>query len=252
MTLTQQHELNRIVEEIRVQSRHSYLEKHLGKQDVPLFFVQVLYYMLRSRMLSTERIHRYCVTATLLQMGLDIHETISEGTLSKEGMRTRQLAVLTGDYFSSLFYRELAEHGEIQGIVALSKAICDVNEAKMERYAMKEAPGFSWSHWLELSKRIHGGLITTLASFFYEGDQNSDPWMRLGANLVLLFLHGEKSSMLGSVRSLPEGLTEVLAAETISLMKEVRPLSVRHELCQVVQGNNSLPHRLEEYVVREG
>ncbi|SDW58872.1 Heptaprenyl diphosphate synthase (HEPPP synthase) subunit 1 [Marininema mesophilum] len=251
MTSTQD-DLNRIVEEIQGQSRYSYLEKHLGKQDVPLFFVQVLHLMLRTRTLPTERIHRYCVTATLLQMGLDVHESVTEGALSADGMRARQLAVLTGDYFSSLYYRELAEHGEVQGIVALSKAICDVNEAKMERYAMNENSEFSWPCWLELSKQIHGGLITALASFFYGNDQGSDPWVRLGSHLVLLSLLEETSPMLGRVRSLPEGLVEVLAAETFSLIKEVRPLEVRHDLYQVLQYSNIFPNRLEEYMVREG
>ncbi|OWA37113.1 hypothetical protein B9G55_03295 [Saccharibacillus sp. O16] len=75
------------------------------------------------------------VTA-LLQTGLDIHDRVAPGDDSEEetAMRSRQLKVLAGDYYSSRFYELLAAAGEIGMIAELSRAIADVNRSKMELY----------------------------------------------------------------------------------------------------------------------
>ncbi|OWR29189.1 hypothetical protein CDO73_16145 [Saccharibacillus sp. O23] len=75
------------------------------------------------------------VTA-LLQTGLDIHDRVEPGDDSEEeqAMRSRQLKVLAGDYYSSRFYELLAAAGEIDMIAELSRAIADVNRGKMELY----------------------------------------------------------------------------------------------------------------------
>lgn len=75
------------------------------------------------------------VTA-LLQTGLDIHDRVAPGDDSEEeqAMRSRQLKVLAGDYYSSRFYELLAAAGEIEMIAELSRAIADVNRGKMELY----------------------------------------------------------------------------------------------------------------------
>ncbi|MFC4078092.1 heptaprenyl diphosphate synthase component 1 [Salinithrix halophila] len=251
MTSTQA-ELNCIIDDIRLKSRCSYLEKNLRQPEVPVFLVQLLQLMMRTRSLPAGRIRLYCVTAALVQMGLNIHETVTtdrEGT--GRGMRTRQLSVLAGDYFSSLFYRELADHGEIEGITRLSQAISDVNEAKMALYGMKEARGFSWPRYLELSKRIHGSLITSLSYFFCGEKEGVGPWDPLAANLMVLHaLEKGEAPLFSQADSLLESRLHTFAMETLSLVKQVRPLDVRHDLIQLSQG--CLTPHLNETLVQEG
>lgn len=78
----------------------------------------------------------YGTVTALLQTGLDIHDRVAPGDDSEEeqAMRTRQLKVLAGDYYSSRFYELLAAAGEVGMIAELSRAIADVNRRKMELY----------------------------------------------------------------------------------------------------------------------
>jgi heptaprenyl diphosphate synthase len=78
----------------------------------------------------------YPLAASLVQMGLDTHDMIdtAKEMPSPSKMRSRQLKVLAGDYFSGRFYQLLAQAGSIDAVSILSKAVCDVNESKMSMY----------------------------------------------------------------------------------------------------------------------
>ena len=100
-------------------------------------------------------------------MGLDLHERVSvEPERAEQGMRSRQLFVLAGDYFSSLFYRFLAERGEIRTISRLSEAVCEVNEAKMELYALADSRQVSPPTYLGLI-RPSGGVCPPPCPIFF-------------------------------------------------------------------------------------
>ncbi|OYD09977.1 hypothetical protein CHM34_01605 [Paludifilum halophilum] len=231
--------------------RCSYLEQTLTRPEIPSFFVQVLYYMMRSCSQPKERIHLYCVATCLVKMGLDIHETVSnEKEIGGQGMRSRQLSVLAGDYLSSLFYEKLADEGEVKGITRLSKAVCDVNEAKMGLYAMGGQREVSWSAYIQLAMRVQGGLLAALARFFCE-EEARDSWEPLCGYLMLLHsweaVSPERMSPWGSV---PMNRVRSLAAETLQLARNIRPLEVRHDLLELIQNYVSSP--LKEALVREG
>ncbi|GEM_PF-5000229 len=85
---------------------------------------------------SSEGSEVFGTVTALLQTGLDIHDRVAPGDDSEEegAMRSRQLKVLAGDYYSSRFYELLAAAGEIDMIAELSRAIADVNRSKMELY----------------------------------------------------------------------------------------------------------------------
>ncbi|MDP4096653.1 heptaprenyl diphosphate synthase component 1 [Paenibacillus sp. P96] len=78
----------------------------------------------------------YPLATSLVQMGLDTHDMIdiAKEIPSPSKMRSRQLKVLAGDYFSGRFYQLLAQAGSIDAVALLSQAICDVNESKMSMY----------------------------------------------------------------------------------------------------------------------
>ncbi|WP_379195877.1 heptaprenyl diphosphate synthase component 1 [Paenibacillus sp. GCM10012306] len=78
----------------------------------------------------------YTLVTALAQLGLDTHEGIdrSENDPGGDFMRSRQLKVLAGDYFSSWFYHLLSRRGEVALIGTLSTAIADFNVTKAQLY----------------------------------------------------------------------------------------------------------------------
>lgn len=73
------------------------------------------------------------VVTSLVQLALDTHDTVELASDHGDdrNMRSRQLKVLAGDYFSSRFYHLLAQAGQIEAIQLLSRAVCEVNRMKM-------------------------------------------------------------------------------------------------------------------------
>ncbi|MNJ51731.1 Heptaprenyl diphosphate synthase component 1 [compost metagenome] len=83
------------------------------------------------------RAHETCALAAfLVQLGLDTHDMIDVDSSCKEekSMRSRQLKVLAGDYFSGLFYELLAKAGQIDMVSSMSSAVCEVNRLKVGLY----------------------------------------------------------------------------------------------------------------------
>ncbi|GLX68982.1 heptaprenyl diphosphate synthase component 1 [Paenibacillus glycanilyticus] len=78
----------------------------------------------------------YTLVVSLVQLGMDTHDLIdTEDTRRTEmEMRSRQLKVLAGDYFSSRFYQLLSQAGQIAMVSKISAAVCEVNRLKMDLY----------------------------------------------------------------------------------------------------------------------
>ncbi|ASA22929.1 heptaprenyl diphosphate synthase component 1 [Paenibacillus donghaensis] len=78
----------------------------------------------------------FTLVTSLVQLGLDTHEVIDrpDHEPGKDPMRSRQLKVLAGDYFSSWFYHLLAKSGQIEMVGILSTAIADFNVLKANLY----------------------------------------------------------------------------------------------------------------------
>ncbi|WP_211745020.1 heptaprenyl diphosphate synthase component 1 [Paenibacillus sp. Marseille-Q4541] len=129
----------------------SYRVPHLAKKytdydmiqrhtELPLFpnsRVRLLYTFLnQGQGHSAEDSELFSLVTALVQMGLDTHEMIDvqEEDLGEQDMRSRQLKVLGGDFFSSRFYQLLAQAGQIAVIASLSEGICRLNERKMSLY----------------------------------------------------------------------------------------------------------------------
>ncbi|WP_336771849.1 heptaprenyl diphosphate synthase component 1 [Paenibacillus sp. MMO-58] len=78
----------------------------------------------------------YSLVVSLVQLGMDTHDLIDteETRRSEDEMRSRQLKVLAGDYFSSRFYQLLSQAGQIGMVSKISAAVCEVNRLKMDLY----------------------------------------------------------------------------------------------------------------------
>lgn len=78
----------------------------------------------------------YTLVVSLVQLGLDTHDLIDtrEEKRPEREMRSRQLKVLAGDYFSARFYQLLAQSGQIEMVAQISHAVCEVNRLKVNLY----------------------------------------------------------------------------------------------------------------------
>ncbi|NMO96968.1 heptaprenyl diphosphate synthase component 1 [Paenibacillus lemnae] len=123
--------------------QYDMIQNHTELPDFPDARVHLLYIFMQyhSARSKPEREELYALAASLVQMGLDTHESIDTNAehQKEEHMRSRQLKVLAGDYFSSRFYQLLARSGDIESIALLSRAVSEVNVMKMRLYSrMKE------------------------------------------------------------------------------------------------------------------
>lgn len=98
--------------------------------------LQLLHAVLTQSAHVKQKSELYALVTALVQLGMDTHDLIDTETeyLSESKMRSRQLKVLAGDYFSARFYHLLAKSGEIQLVGKLSHAVANVNRLKIALY----------------------------------------------------------------------------------------------------------------------
>ncbi|MGM1020566.1 MAG: heptaprenyl diphosphate synthase component 1 [Bacillota bacterium] len=129
--------------------------------------------------LHTSEDELYALVTSLVQMGLDTHDMIDtlSGIRSPEEMRSRQLKVLAGDYFSSRFYQLLALAGRITAISKLSDAVCEVNAGKMSLYWEMKHFRLNAAQYLTHMVRFKKELFLSFTSLVAEQDQ--EVWEQL-------------------------------------------------------------------------
>ncbi|MGA8943838.1 MAG: heptaprenyl diphosphate synthase component 1 [Thermoactinomyces sp.] len=159
--------LERLITQIRDSADNRYVRETLGEIEIPVFFVQVLVWLLHKRQEDAKKVELYIIAATLLKMGLDMHEQIRIHP-RHDDERWQQLAILSGDHYSSLFYLHLARQHEVEGIRYLSDATCLINEWKMSLHALRDGGEFldakkAWYYFEKISSK----LVTALADFFH-------------------------------------------------------------------------------------
>ncbi|WP_053216005.1 heptaprenyl diphosphate synthase component 1 [Guptibacillus hwajinpoensis] len=120
-----------------LQSRlsHSYLLQFIDFPIIDEERLYVFYGMLEQTKLERKRKEDTLLSIMLVQIALDTHDLISLDDVTNENDRkNRQLTVLAGDYFSSMYYQILSKWNDNEMIRTLSEAIQEINEAKMSFY----------------------------------------------------------------------------------------------------------------------
>ncbi|UYO01785.1 MULTISPECIES: heptaprenyl diphosphate synthase component 1 [Paenibacillus] len=119
------------------------------------------------------------LVTSLVQMGIDTHETIDtiQGKQNEGEMRSRQLKVLAGDYFSSRFYQLLSQKGQIEAVSMLSAAICDVNILKMNLYGKMKSLLLSAEEYLRQRVQLNMQLFLSFTPFL--DDSLKELWKSL-------------------------------------------------------------------------
>ncbi|WP_334077111.1 heptaprenyl diphosphate synthase component 1 [Paenibacillus sanfengchensis] len=153
---------DRITELAQKYVEYDMITTHTELPNFPVPRVRLLYTFLKDSARLPERSGETCALAAfLVQLGLDTHDSIDVGDFRKEEkeMRSRQLKVLAGDYFSSVFYQQLAQEGLIGVISTLSAAICEVNRIKVRLYTGLRNMRISAEEYIKQRVRLKSELF---------------------------------------------------------------------------------------------
>ncbi|MFE1244112.1 heptaprenyl diphosphate synthase component 1 [Fictibacillus sp. NPDC058756] len=109
--------------------QHSYVDKFLQPPVFDEAKVFIAYCLLSELELDEAVEAEYFSSILLIQSALDRHEDILDEDIASHKKR-RQLVVLSGDYFSSLYYLLLSRCENLDLISKLSNAVQKINEHK--------------------------------------------------------------------------------------------------------------------------
>lgn len=118
----------------------------------------------------------YIISTMLIQLALDTHDYVRPNSI-EDDLKSQQLMVLAGDYYSGLYYKQLSSVSNISLIRELSIGIKEINENKIMIY---ERQMNDINQILKSLKVIEGGLFKKLTNFF-----QIDPWDELILNFLL-------------------------------------------------------------------
>ena len=177
-------EINNISElkqAIQAKAYHSYLQRYTEKPMVDEDKLLLLWGLFNELEISTDERNHYMLSTMLVQIALDTHEKVlnTNGAFeSSDLVKSRQLTVLAGDYYSGLYYQVLSEVGNIEMIRSLSNAVKKVNDHKILLYQAKLT---SLPSFLNSVKAVESSLIYKIAEFYHQ-----TAWMEHADNVLLL------------------------------------------------------------------
>ncbi|MFD1138673.1 heptaprenyl diphosphate synthase component 1 [Paenibacillus urinalis] len=154
-------------------TNYDMIQRHTEIPNFPDGRVRLLEFFLnRGPVWSAEHSELYSLVTALVQMGLDTHEMIDvhEEDLKEQEMRSRQLKVLGGDYFSARFYQLLAAAGQISIVASLSEGICIVNERKMNLYNRMRRQLVTAEEYVNESVQLKKQLFLSFQSMISPGE----------------------------------------------------------------------------------
>ncbi|MBC1499468.1 heptaprenyl diphosphate synthase component 1 [Listeria weihenstephanensis] len=127
----------------------------------------------------------------------DTHERIDEPNDQKQHtLKERQLTVLAGDFYSSLYYRTLSEFGMIDLLAALQRGVQETNEAKVNLYQLHITGDEDYLTHLVTSK---AAIFAKFATYFGK----DEAFVNVGSHMILLtYLLRERTQWLKTDESL--------------------------------------------------
>ena len=132
---------SKIMEQAQKYLQYDMIKRHTDLPPFPESRAKLLYTFLSQKSLYPEHTDTLVLVASLAQMGLDTHDMVPgvNGQTYLKEIRTNQLRVLAGDYFSSCFYYLLSIIRQNKIIHSLANAVSDANRIKLSLYLrMKE------------------------------------------------------------------------------------------------------------------
>ncbi|MBJ6363524.1 heptaprenyl diphosphate synthase component 1 [Paenibacillus sp. GCM10012307] len=172
-------ETYRIPEMANKYINYDMIQNYTELPDFPDSRVRLLYAFLANECKNKKHSELYALAVALIQMGLDTHDLIDTDTGQKQekAMRSRQLKVLAGDYFSSRFYHLLSQESQIDLIKKLSGAICEVNRLKMNLYMKMKLLRVTAEEYIQTCVKLKTELFDVFSGMLEE--KNGLQWPAL-------------------------------------------------------------------------
>ncbi|PLT28329.1 heptaprenyl diphosphate synthase component 1 [Peribacillus deserti] len=153
-------ELKKIIEEA---INHPYLLEYIDKPEIDLVKLEFLMVLFNQTDMTDREKKQTVLAAMLVQMALDTHEKVTlsiPGEDTSDFLKSRQLTILAGDYFSGLYYSILAGLEKVDYISCLAAGIKDVNENKIKLY---QAVHTNAAELIDSIKAIEAALVCKAA-----------------------------------------------------------------------------------------
>ena len=127
--------------------------------------LRLLFAFLNQKQSLTKQSELYTLVISLVQLGMDTHDLVDTNTeyRTEREMRSRQLKVLAGDYFSTRFYQLLAKAGQIDMISKISNAVCEVNKLKLILYMRMRQLKISADEYFSFAVQLRSELFQHFA-----------------------------------------------------------------------------------------
>lgn len=155
-------ETEKIYSRLKRKVSHSYVETILHQPVVDRDKLMV-YYLLFQTHRDRSRAAELAMDLMTAEIGLSTHEQMTNASCeNKVQMKQRQLVVLSGDYYSSLYYFSLAQNHEIEIARWVSEAIQRYNISKCALF-YPEGP-LEWQQAMEHLLAIDGALTSYIAA----------------------------------------------------------------------------------------
>ncbi|MBA2870171.1 heptaprenyl diphosphate synthase [Anoxybacillus calidus] len=200
-------------EKIQEFLHHPYLIQHISTRQIDEDRILLSLRVLEDANLSEEEIQHHIVPMMLVQIALDTHDEVTNSLPDKANdlLKERQLTVLAGDLYSSLYYNYLAKANHIQLIGLFAEAIKEINEHKIRLYQKDIERIEALFHSTAV---IESSLICKMGEYY--GSHTSSKFTYY--YLLLKRLNKEKEGYLKTERSL---IFEQMAAILFSKNKEI-------------------------------
>ncbi|WP_219836529.1 heptaprenyl diphosphate synthase component 1 [Paenibacillus sp. R14(2021)] len=146
------------------------IQAHTELPDFPETRIRLLFTFLANQRTPMLHSELYSLVVSLVQMGMDTHDEIdsASGRLAEKEMRSRQLKVLAGDYFSSRFYQLLAQAGQVDMIRRISDGVCEVNKLKVNLYMKMKQLKLTAEEYLNQCVQLKIELFTAFTAILDE------------------------------------------------------------------------------------
>jgi heptaprenyl diphosphate synthase len=177
-----QEEIEEIVQQIKKNAENCVLYQYIDNPPISQLRICLLYLFLRQCGVTEPALREYIVATMLAQLGLDSHEQVS---LRREetptGIRSRQLTVLAGDYFSSRYYYLLANIEDVRVIGQLARSIQEINEWKIALYWKND---WTAEQYLQRKVNIESSLLRSFSQI--SNGETTELWMNIISQLILV------------------------------------------------------------------
>ena len=173
-----QSKLAALKELIQQRAFHPYLAQNIQSASIDEDKLLILISIFDQLNLPDSETNTYITATTLIQLALDTHDHVQSNSVEAD-LKSQQLTVLAGDFYSGLYYKYLSGINDIALILELSRGVKEINEHKIMVYEQVQTNDIS--QVLSSLKKIEGALLEKIINFFQK-----DLWTDFALNFLLV------------------------------------------------------------------